>query len=82
MLKYAPDQTVSIGLLFVSVQLKHRSETIETKVLFLIVPKLVSVSVLVFFQSKLVSKYTLVCKKGHSRIWPKGHVIIPGALLA
>jgi hypothetical protein len=48
--KYAPYQTVSVGLLFVSVQSKHRnslfryrSETTETNVLFQIVPKLVSV---------------------------------------
>ncbi len=50
--KYAPYQTVSVGLLFVSVQFKHRnslfryrSETTETNVLFRIVPKLVSVPV-------------------------------------
>ena len=50
--KYAPYQTVSVGLLFVSVQSKHRnclfryrSETTETNVLFRIVPKIVSVPV-------------------------------------
>ena len=50
--KYAPYQTVLVGLLFVSVQSKHRnslfryrSETTETNVLFRIVPKLVSVPV-------------------------------------
>jgi hypothetical protein len=50
--KYAPYQTVSVGLLFVSVQTKHRnslfqyrSETTKTNVLFRIVPKLVSVPV-------------------------------------
>ncbi len=50
--KYALYQTVSVGLLFVSVQSKHRnslfryrSETTETNVLFRIVPKLVSVPV-------------------------------------
>jgi hypothetical protein len=50
--KYAPYQTVSVGLLFVSVQSKHRnslfryeSETTETNVLFRIVPKQVSVPV-------------------------------------
>jgi hypothetical protein len=50
--KYAPYQTVTVGHLFVSVQLKHRkslfqyrSETTETNVLFRIVPKLVSVPV-------------------------------------
>ncbi len=54
-------QTVSVGLLFVSVQSKHRNslfryrtETTETKVLFRIVPKLVSVPV------SVVSKDTLV----------------------
>jgi hypothetical protein len=48
--KYAPYQTVPVGLLFVSVQSKHRnflfryrSETTKTNVLFRIVPKLVSV---------------------------------------
>jgi hypothetical protein len=53
--KYAPYQTVSVGLLFVSVQSKHRnslfryrSETTETNVLFWIVPKLVLVTVSVF----------------------------------
>jgi hypothetical protein len=50
--KYAPYQTVSIGLLFVLVQSKHRkslfrygSETTETNVLFQIVPKLFLVPV-------------------------------------
>ncbi len=50
--KYALYNTVSVALLFVSVQLKHwkslfryRTETTETKVLFRIVPKLVSVRV-------------------------------------
>jgi hypothetical protein len=50
--KYATYQTVSVGLLFVSVQSKHwnslfryRSETTETNILFWIVPKLVSVPV-------------------------------------
>jgi hypothetical protein len=50
--KYAPYQTDSVGLLFVSVQSKHRnslfryrSETTETNVLFRIVPKLVLVPV-------------------------------------
>ncbi len=50
--KYAPYQSVSVGLLFVSVQSKHRnslfryrSETTETNVLFRIVPKLFSVPV-------------------------------------
>jgi hypothetical protein len=52
--KYAPYQTVSVGLLFVSIQSKHqnslfryRSETTKTNVLFRIVPKQVSVPVLV-----------------------------------
>jgi hypothetical protein len=52
--KYAPYQTVSVGLLFASVQSKHRhslfryrSETTETNALFRIVPKLASVRVLV-----------------------------------
>ena len=59
--KYAPYQTVSVCLLFVSVQSKHRnslfryrSETTETNVLFRIVPKQVSVPV------SVVSKDTLV----------------------
>jgi hypothetical protein len=50
--KYAAYQTVSVGLLFVSVQSKHRNslfwyrrETTETNVLFRIVLKLVSVPV-------------------------------------
>jgi hypothetical protein len=50
--KYAPYQTFSVGLLFVSFQLKHRnslfryrSETTKTNVLFGIVPKLVSVPI-------------------------------------
>jgi hypothetical protein len=50
--KYAPYQTVSVCLLFVSVQSKHQnslfrygSETTETNVLFWIVSKLVSVPV-------------------------------------
>ncbi len=48
--KYASYQTLSVGLLFVSVQSKHRNslfryrnETTETNFLFWIVPKLVSV---------------------------------------
>jgi hypothetical protein len=54
--KYAPYQTVSVGLLFVLVQSKHRkslfryrNETTETNVLFRIVPKLVSFPVSVVF---------------------------------
>jgi hypothetical protein len=50
--KYAPYQTVSVGLLFVSVEskqrnslLRYRSETTETNILFWIVQKLVSVPV-------------------------------------
>ncbi len=50
--KYAPFKTVSVGLLFVSVQAKRRnslfrykSETTKTNVLFWIVPKLVTVQV-------------------------------------
>jgi hypothetical protein len=53
--KYAPYQTVSVGLLFVLVQSKHRkslfgfrSETTETNILFQIVPKLASVPVWLF----------------------------------
>jgi hypothetical protein len=56
--KYAPYQTVSVGNLFVSVQLKHqkplfqyRSETTEKNVLFRIVPKLVSVPASVLLTS-------------------------------
>ncbi len=66
MAKYAPHQTVSVGLLFVSVHSKHqnslfryRSETTETNNLFRIVPKLVSVPVSVVSNRKLVSKDTL-----------------------
>jgi hypothetical protein len=62
--KYALYQTVSVGLLFVSVQSKHRnclfwyrSETTETNILFRIVPKLVSVSVS-GFRMILFRKYT------------------------
>jgi hypothetical protein len=51
-LGWASYQTVSVGLLFVSVQSKprnslfwYRSETAETNILFRIVPKLVSVPV-------------------------------------
>ncbi len=50
--RYTPNKTVLVGLLFVSVQSKHRnslfryrSETTETNILFRIVPKLVSVPV-------------------------------------
>ncbi len=57
--KYAPYQTVSVGLLFVSVQSKHRNslfrckiETTETNILFRIVPKLFSVPVSVVSNRK------------------------------
>jgi hypothetical protein len=63
--KYALYHSVSVAFLMVSVQLKHRNslfryriDTTETNVLFLIVPKLVSVPVQLF-RSKLVSKDTL-----------------------
>jgi len=63
--KFAPYQTVSVSLLFVSVQSKHRkslfrfrSETTETNVLLRIVPKLVSVPVSVVSNRKFAAGVT------------------------
>ena len=66
---------VSVGFLFVLVQSKHRnslfrvrSETTETNVLFRIVPKLVSVPVLVVFESNYSSF------EGHPNLNHTAHV--------